>query len=232
MKICLRFLALILAAVIFAPLKASAESEVTRVILVRHGETASNVGNIYQGWLDTPLNEKGIRQAEALAEGLKDVHIDVFICSPLKRAYVTTEKVAEAHGMQIEYTDPRFREIYYGDWEGKSADEWKKKNPEQFAMWKRKPWLVINPNGESLQDLANRARAALNDAVARYPGKTIFIGAHSHTNMALLCDVLNIGQEHFRQFAQSNTCVNVLEYKDGAWKVIVVNSTAHLNKLF
>ena len=134
--------------------------------------------------------------------------------------------------MQIDYTDPRLREINYGDWEGKSADEWKKKNPEQFAMWKKKTWLVINPNGESLQDLANRARAALNDAVARYPGKTIFIGAHGHTNISLLCDVLNIGQENFRKFTQSNTCINVLEYKDGAWKAVVINSTAHLNKLF
>ncbi len=232
MKTCLRFLALVLAVIIFAPVQVSAESEVTRVILVRHGETPYNKVSRYQGWTDVPLNETGIKQAEALAEYLKDVPIDVFISSPLQCAYLTTQKVAELHGMQIEYTDPRLREINYGDWAKKYTKDLEKKYPQQFALWKRKPWLVIHPNGESLQELGDRARAALNDAVARYPGKTIFIGAHSYLNGALICNVLDLSLEHFNKFPQSNTCVNVLEYRDGAWKAVTINSTAHLGKLF
>ncbi len=231
MKFCLKFLALVLAAIIFAPVQVSAESEVTRVILVRHGETTFNKTGIYYGWLDAPLDETGIRQAEALAKYLKDVPIDVFIASPLQRAYVTTQKVAELHGMQIEYTDPRFREINFGDWEGKSAAEVQEKYPELNAMLLKKPWLVILPNGESLDDLANRASAALNDTVARYPGKTIFIGAHYIANTVMICRALGIGLEHVGQIRQNNTGINVLEYKDGAWRALVINSTAHLNKI-
>ena len=160
------------------------------------------------------------------------MQIDVFISSPLQRAYLTTQKVAEIHGMQIEYTDPRLREINYGDWAKQYTADLEKKYPQQFAMWKRKPWLVIHPNGESLQELSERGRAALYDAIARHPGKTIFIGAHSYINAAILCDVLNIGLEHFNQFPQSNTCVNVLEYKNGAWRALLINSTAHLHRLF
>ena len=232
MKFCLRFFALILAVIIFAPVQVSAESEVTRIILVRHGETPYNKASRYQGWTDVPLNETGIKQAEALAEFLKDTPIDVFIASPLQRAYLTTQKVAERHGMEIAYTDPRLREINYGDWAKQYTADLEKKYPQQFALWKRKPWLVIHPNGESLQELAERGRAALYDAIARYPGKTIFIGAHSYINAAIICDVLGLSLENFNKFPQSNTCVNVLEYKDGAWRALLINSTAHLNRLF
>jgi len=69
-------------------------------------------------FLDIPLNATGIRQAELLAESLKDVPIDVFISSPLKRAFVTTEKCAQLHGKEIAYTDDRLKEINFGLWAG------------------------------------------------------------------------------------------------------------------
>lgn len=232
MKSFSKILAFILAFIFFIPAVSAADSDVTHVILVRHGETPYNKTFRYQGWADIPLNETGIRQAELLAQSLKDIPIDVFISSPLQRAYLTTQKVAELHNKTIEYTDPRLREINFGDWSEQYIDDLKKKYPEQFAIWTKKPWLIIMPNGESLQDLQDRSRAALNDAVARYPGKTIFIGTHSVLNATLLCSVLDISLEHFNKIPQSNTCVNVLEYKDGAWKVLLMNSTAHLNRLY
>ena len=62
----------------------------TTIILARHGETDYNLEGRCQGAVDIPLNATGIKQAEALAESLKHVKIDVFIASPLQRAYVTT----------------------------------------------------------------------------------------------------------------------------------------------
>ena len=233
MKKCIKFLAFVLTLIIFVPMSAAAdEDSVTRIILVRHGETSFNKAGRFQGWADIPLNETGIKQAELLAQGLKDVPIDVFISSPLQRAYLTTLKVAELHGKEIEYTDPRLREINFGDWSKQRLTDLKSKYPEKFDMWIKKPWLVIHTNGESLQDVQDRSRAALNDIVARYPSKTVFVGAHSHLNAALLCSVLEVDLDHFRKFAQSNTCVNVLEYKNGTWKALLINSTAHLNRLF
>ena len=94
-----RILALIVFCLCLAlalPVQAAKNDEpVTTVILVRHGQTDYNKENRYQGFLDIPLNEKGLAQADQLAASLKDVHIDVFIASPLKRAYVTTEKCAK-----------------------------------------------------------------------------------------------------------------------------------------
>ena len=229
-----KILSLIVALIflIFPTVTNAAEDTVTRIILVRHGETDYNKSVRYQGWIDIPLNETGIRQAEVLAESLKDVPIDVFISSPLQRAYLTTQKVAQLHGMGIEYTDPRLREIDFGDWSGKYAADLKKNYPEQFAVWMKKPWLMIFPNGESLQDVQNRGRAAINDIVARYPGKTIFIGAHSLFNITAICSIMDIDLNHFYQIPQMNTCVNVFEYRDGVWQVITINSLAHLNRLY
>ncbi|WP_084276808.1 histidine phosphatase family protein [Anaerovibrio sp. RM50] len=209
-----------------------AKAQVTRIILVRHGQTDYNVKDLYQGSLDIPLNETGLKQADMLAESIKDLPIDVFISSPLERAYVTTEKCAKAKGMEISYTDPRLTEISYGDWTGQYKKDVAKKYKELAKMWKKEPWNVQIPGGETLQQLQERYRAALDDVVQRYPGKTIFIGAHSKGNMTLMCSVLGIGLEHYSQFKQDNTCINVLEYKKGQWKLVLLNSIAHTGKLY
>ena len=202
---------------VFVFVPAQVQAETTTVILVRHGETAYNVQGRSQGILDIPLNENG--------------PIDVFISSPLNRAYVTTETVAKLHGKTIAYTDDRLKEIDYGDCAGLTPDELKERYPEIVKLQKERPWLVNYPNGENYRDLEYRTRNALEDAVAKYPGKTIFIGAHSHVNMAVLCSVLGLDAQHIPQIRQSNTCLNILKYKDGAWQVVAMNSIAHLGKL-
>ena len=227
----LRFFLAIVFAWVFVFVPAQVDAIATTVILVRHGETPYNVAKRYQGHLDIPLNENGIAQAKLLAEGLKDYHIDVFISSPLSRAYMTTETVAKSHGMTIAYTDDRLKEIDYGDWAGEYVADLQVKYPEEFKMWQERPWLITFPNGENLRDMQYRGRAALEEAVAKYPGKTIFIGAHSFINATILCSVLGLDTQHFRQIQQNNTCVNVLRYEDGVWKVVLLNSVAHLGQL-
>ena len=230
MRLAKFFLAVVFAwTIIFMPALASAE--VTTVILVRHGQTDYNKSQRWQGVLDIPLNENGLKQAELLAKSLKNYPIDVFISSPLNRAYVTTEKVAKIHGKTIAYTDERLREINFGDFAGLTPKEREEKFPAEMALWKNRPWLVTFPNGENLRDMQYRGRAALEDAVAKYPGKTILIGAHSFINATILCSVLGLDTEHFKQIRQNNTCINVLRYEDGVWQVVLLNSVAHLGTL-
>jgi len=135
------------------------------------------------------------------------------------------------HGKTIAYTDERFQEINYGDWAGLTSEEQKEKFPEVTKLWNKQPWLANFPNGENLRDVQYRTRNALEDAVAKYPGKTIFIGAHSHVNMAIICSVLGLDPQHIQQIRQSNTCLNILRYEDGNWQVVAMNSIAHLGKL-
>lgn len=226
-----KFLLALVMAWVFILVPAQVSAETTTVILVRHGQTAYNLQNRFQGFLDIPLNENGLKQAKLLAKSLKDYPIDVFISSPLSRAYVTTETVAKMHGMTIAYTDDRLKEINFGDLSGLTAEECAEKFPKETKLWAESPSLANFPNGENLRDLQYRGRAALEDAVAKYPGKTIFIGAHSRLNTTIICSILGIDLEKFWQVPQSNTCVNVLKCKDGVWEVVTFNSVAHLGKL-
>ncbi|MCR5175415.1 MAG: histidine phosphatase family protein [Anaerovibrio sp.] len=210
----------------------SVQAKSTTVILVRHGQTDYNKQDKFQGILDIPLNETGLEQADMLADSIKDIDIDVFISSPMKRAYVTTEKCAQAKGMEISYTDPRLMEINYGRWAGKKKKDVAREEPEAYRQWNETPWEAQLPEGENLAALQQRYREALDDAVTKYPGKVIFIGAHSKGNMALICSILGIGLEHYNQLDQDNTCINVLQYKKGKWKLVMMNSISHLGKIY
>lgn len=207
-------------------------AERTIIILIRHGETEYNKEDRFQGTVDIPLDETGLKQADMLAESLKDVPIDVFISSPLKRAYVTTEKCAALHGMKVVYTDARLSEASYGDWAGQLRSDIKKKFPREYKLQSEQRWKFTPPHGESLKSMQKRYRAALDDIIAKYPGKTILVGAHSGGNITLLCSVLNINLNHYNQFEQDNTCVNVLAYENGEWRLLLMNSVEHLGYLY
>ena len=229
-----KILSALVIVLLLIPLNAFAADkiEVTTVILVRHGETDYNRQRRFQGLKDMPLNETGINQARLLAERLKDVQIDVFISSPMRRAVATTKAVAELHNMPIAYTDERLVELNYGDWAGEYKADIAEQYPKLHYVWKNKPHKMKFPNGETLKQVQARYRAALDEAVAKYPGKTIFIGAHSKGNMALLCELFDVGLDHFYFFPQDNTCINVLQYEGGKWHVVLLNSVDHLGYVY
>ena len=86
--------------------------------------------------------------------------------------------------------------------------------------------------GESLEAVRKRARAAFDDYAAKYTDKTVLVAAHDAVNKAIICDLLGLDMSHFWQIKQDNTCINVLEYNEGVWRVVLLNSTNHLGFLF
>ena len=176
----------------------------TRIILVRHGETTWNVEGRYQGQEDTPLSERGLEQGRLLAEGLKNIPLDRAISSPLQRSFKTCQFCADLHDLSVS-ADERLSEIN----------------------------LVQMPDGgENLDDVRRRVRAAFDEYVEKYPDETILVAAHDAVNKAIICDLMGIGMEHFWQIKQDNTCINVLEYNEGTWRIVLLNSTAHMGYLF
>lgn len=203
-----------------------------KVILVRHGETQWNIDGRYQGQEDTLLSQRGLRQGYLLAEGLRHIPIDICISSPLKRSLKTCKLCAELHQLSVTIDD-RLLEINHGSWEGQLAQDIQKQYPKEFSLWHSQPHLVKMPNGgESLEDVRQRVRAAFNDYTVKYPEKTILVAAHDAVNKTIICDILGLGMEHFWQIKQDNTCINVLEYKDNCWRIVLLNSTNHLGFLF
>lgn len=204
----------------------------TRIILVRHGETTWNIEGRYQGQEDTPLSERGLQQGRLLAEGLRHIPIDMAISSPLQRSWQTCSFCAGLHDLPVT-ADERLKEINHGCWEGVLAQDIARQYPKEFALWHTQPHLVQMPGGgESLEDVRRRARAAFDDYARLYPGKTVLVAAHDAVNKAVICDLLGMGLEHFWQIKQDNTCINVLEHNDGSWRAVLLNSTMHMGYLF
>ena len=149
----------------------------TRLVLIRHGETDWNVEGRYQGQADPPLNARGIAQAQALAAALAPLAIDVLYSSPLKRAWQTAEIVAQRLDVPL-YPEPRLMEIHQGEWQGRLRSEIAAQYPEIFQKWLTDPWHVTPPGGESLQEVQARVYAAVDEILARHRDQTVGLVTH------------------------------------------------------
>lgn len=201
-----------------------------RIILLRHGETLWNIEGRFQGQEDTALSERGLAQGHALALALKNISVDAAVSSPLQRSYLTCKMAADEHGIPVK-KDPRLTEISHGKWEGIRADEILQLYPREFALWHTHPEQVQMPDGESLEDVRRRARAAFDEYTKTYDGKTLLVAAHDAVNKVILCDLMGLGMDHFWQIKQDNCCINVVEYDNGTWRLVNLNVTGHLGYL-
>ena len=147
----------------------------TKLLLVRHGETDWNRDGRWQGGSDTRLNDVGREQAEALAERL-DGEIDVVYSSDLARARETAEIVAAKLGLEVRL-DPRLRERGFGSWEGLTTIEIE----ERFADAHRR-WLAGEGAGaddaEAFEDFSARVEDFLSDVLRLHPGEEVLVISH------------------------------------------------------
>ncbi len=205
----------------------------TRIILVRHGQTAWNVGSgageRFRGRIDLPLDDTGLAQARALAERLADRPIVAVYSSPLKRAMETARPTAQQLGLSVQPL-PGIIDINYGDWQGLSPAEVARAYPDLYPRWLEKPQWVKFPHGESLRQVRLRGMAALKEASARHDGHVILLVAHQVMNKALVCAMLDLGNSHFWRIRQDNACINVFEHQDGIFTAVLINDTCHLRQ--
>lgn len=149
----------------------------TRLILIRHGETDWNVEGRYQGQADPPLNAQGIMQSHELAKQLEGTNLEILFTSPLKRAAQTAQVVAERLHVPL-FIEPRFMEIHQGDWQTRLRAEINQLYPDLFRKWESEPWEVNPPNGESLPQVQDRVIAALKELIHKYPKQCVGIVTH------------------------------------------------------
>ena len=146
----------------------------TLLYLVRHGETVDNVHRIMQGQTPGQLNENGIRQAEEVADKLKDEAIDAFVSSDLRRSIHTCELIARPHGMPVT-TTPLLRERDWGSFTGKYIPELSNLNDP--SLW---------PDDiESLDALKRRAKDFMVWLKEQYPGQKVLAVGHGIINKAI-----------------------------------------------
>jgi alpha-ribazole phosphatase len=202
----------------------------TKVILVRHGETLWNLEMKYQGHCDVALTEKGIKQAELAADSLAKESISAVYASDLCRAFVTAEHIANKHHLQVA-TIPELREINFGQWEGLTYDKINNQWSDIMAKLFTHPDEVEIPDGETFREVKERATIALNTLIEKHPNETIVVVSHGGTIRTILCAVLNIPLNHLWNIKQDNTAINILEYYNNQTLVSLVNGTYHLHDL-
>jgi broad specificity phosphatase PhoE len=210
---------------------ASAETTLTKIILVRHGHVEGISPPRFRGRQNLPLTARGEAQASAAARRIAERWQPARVyTSPLARCVQTASAIAEACHIQSHATD-QLSDIDYGDWQMKTYDEMKTAEPALFAAWFAAPHLVRFPRGETLQQLASRAADALRLALERHPGQTVVMVAHDSVNRALLVQLADLPLSSYWRLAQDPCCINEIDIADANVQVRCINDTAHLDGL-
>jgi probable phosphoglycerate mutase len=202
-----------------------------RIYLVRHGETEWNRVRRFQGRSDLPLNQEGKKQVRALALALQNIPLLAIYTSPLLRALETARSIKVFHPSTPLFEEESLMEMDLGEFDGMNVQDWAEQYPDFRKAWNENPASVKMPGGESLKDVQDRAKETLKRITRIYPSdSTICIISHNFVNLTLLCDLLKIPLNRFRELRQENAAFNVIRKKGNRLYVELVNQRSHLEK--
>jgi alpha-ribazole phosphatase/probable phosphoglycerate mutase len=222
---------------------------VTRLYLIRHGETEDADTKCYKGHIDVPLSEKGIKQMEQLSKYIyqntehrtQSTELKAVYCSDLNRALKSAEIIAEPHGIKP-IVVKALRERNFGIWEGMSFDEIKERYPEEFKAWANNPLKFSPLGGESTLQVRDRVIDALDRILDEVQDSlsssnrlnslndlnglnniSIAIVAHGGINRIILCHFLGIPLENIFRIEQDFGALNIIEFHDGYPVIKLIN---------
>lgn len=203
--------------------------EATRILAIRHGETAWNVDTRIQGHLDIPLNETGRWQAERLARTLaaRDP-IHAIYSSDLQRAHHTAQAIAAATGAPLS-THAGLRERGFGIFEGKTYLEIEQTWPQESEHWRTRVPHWAPPGGESLLQVRERITRTLHELAARHPGEQIVLVAHGGIMDQLYRAATGQDLQSPRTWPLGNTAVNRLLWTPQGLSLVGWADTTHLD---
>jgi len=229
----------------------------TRVYLIRHGETVGAESRRYKGTMDVPLSEKGIEQIQRLARCLsqntdtgvqttddrmqnaehgaqnadnrqRNSSLTAVYCSGLGRARKSAELIAEVFGLTPTIHDG-LRERNFGAWEGMSFDEIKAESPDAFHRWAENPLQFSPVGGESTLEVRDRAIRAFYEITERHEKGIIAMVAHGGINRVILCELLGIPLENIFRIEQDFAALNIIELWDYPVVKLINGAGEHCN---
>ena len=157
--------------------------------VVRHGETEWNKEGRLQGWLDSDLTAKGIKQAKQLRKKLELISFDAAYASTSKRAYETAN-ILVGDVLPIN-TDSRLQEIYLGNWQGKFIHDIEREDRERYDTYCHKPAEYIPDSGENIEQVMKRMHEFFQECVERHEKGRVLIVSHGVAIRALLLTLLH-----------------------------------------
>jgi len=201
--------------------------EATRLIAVRHGETAWNVDTRIQGQIDIGLNATGLWQAERAGQALADEDIGVIYASDLARAWQTAEAIARPHGLAVQ-PEPRLRERAFGHLEGMSFAEIESMLPEDAKRWRERDPEFEPVGGESLLTFRDRVTRVAAELAARHPGQLVALVAHGGVMDVLYRAATRQELQAPRTWQLGNAAINRMLWTPEGFSLVGWSDTAHL----
>lgn len=198
----------------------------TRIVLVRHGETAANRQRRFAGSTDLELTETGREQAEALGRRLREVRIDALHVSPLARCAQTAEPIVASTGLEPRVV-PEIRELDFGDWEMLDLDEVRERDPDGFGRWISDEAVPV-PGGESWVELGARVEEWWDQVARCYEDRTVLAVTHGGVILWLARRVVHAPREAMIAFEVDPSSVTILQSRGHLWRIRVLNDTTHL----
>ena len=202
----------------------------TRIILVRHGQTPWNLDKIFRGSRDIPLNDQGREEARLGGEWLQGETIHAAYASPLSRARDTAHAIARHHNLVVADL-PGLTDLCYGDWEGVALAEVKVRYAELYRQWETAPHTVRFPLGETLDEVKTRALNAVEEVAQRHPGQVVLLAAHRAVNKVLIAAFIGLDNSHFWRLGQDTTAINRFQRVGDTWHIMGLDDTCHLRGL-
>ena len=206
--------------------------DATRILAIRHGETAWNVATRIQGHLDIPLNDAGLRQADHLAQALaqRDA-VNAIYASDLSRAHTTASAIAKAMGQQVT-AHTGLRERHFGEFQGRTFAEIEAELPDHAFQWrKRVPDWTPPGGGESLVALRERILKTVDELAAQHTGQQIVLVAHGGVLDILYRAATRLDLQAPRTWQLTNTAVNRLLWTPQGLSLVGWGDTSHLDAL-
>ena len=202
--------------------------DATRIIAIRHGETAWNVDSRLQGHLDIPLNDVGLWQARQAALALADEPIDAIYSSDLQRAWVTARAIAETTQAPLT-AHQGLRERSFGVLQGHTFEELEAKEPEQAYRWRKRDPAFAPEGGESLITLRERITATTHALAAQHMGGQIVLVAHGGVLDVLYRAATRQDIQAPRTWQLGNAAINRLLWTPDGLSLVGWADTQHLD---
>jgi len=204
----------------------------TRLYLVRHGETEWNKVSKIQGRTDIELSDEGIKQAKQLAKRLTGEDINFIYSSSLKRALRTAEIIADYKRCGIIKSE-NYHEICLGPWEGMTINEIQERYREHFRAYREDPANFNLPGAETFLNLTERTYNSIIKIVSKHKGKNILLVSHGTAIKAAIIKILGIDIINYTKFKIDNASISIIGFPEDIPEkpvVFCLNDTNHLKE--
>ena len=210
-----------------------------RLILVRHGATEWNQQRRVQGLSNLGLNDTGKRQAEALAQALKNKRVDAIYTSPLRRAQETARAISRFHQVEVVILDG-LKELDVGEVDGMTYEDMRVHHGEFFTKWMADFTSVRLPGGGTVPELRDQCCATVKDILEKQrtgtgekcgdEDRVVVAVTHFFPIMCIICDTLRLDLTYFRRFRLDVASMCTFDFNPERAVLVSFNDTCHLRK--